>query len=95
MEKQEYVGHVPSNDFYDPKGMSDSIRKEFEVWHKDGHEFVFSEGNCLLSIRCEIRLLKEGYMKFQENLKDWPSLILWPIALTLLRPVMFITAKCV
>ena len=66
-ENQEYVGEIPSQDYYDPQSMSESRRKEFEAWQrarrKEGYEFAF-QPICLLSARCE-----EGMLKFQEDLE--------------------------
>ncbi|MCV6577087.1 MAG: hypothetical protein OIF58_15280, partial [Cohaesibacter sp.] len=34
LDHQDYVGPIPSQDYYDPKGMSPKRKKEFETWHK-------------------------------------------------------------
>ena len=59
-ENQSYVCEVPSQDYYDPKGMSTSRRKEFEAWHQARREEELV-ANC----QSDVRLLKEGCIKFQ------------------------------
>ena len=72
-ENQEYVGEVPSQDYYDPQGMSKSRREEFEKWHKERREegYVFDFQKELVSYcQSDVRLLKEGCMKFQEDFES-------------------------
>ena len=70
LENQSYVGEIPSEDYYDPSGMSNSRRKEFEAWHKarrdEGYEFDFRK-ELIAYCQSDVRLLKEGCMKFQED----------------------------
>lgn len=64
------MGKVPAKDYYDPKGMSHSLRKEFEGWYRarqeEGYEFDF-QNELLAYCQSDVRLLKKRCMKFQEG----------------------------
>ena len=70
-EKQEYVGRIPDEEYYDPEGMKDEKAKEsFERWHADqvsrGVEFDFQaemEDYC----KSDVALLQTGCEAFCEQ----------------------------
>ena len=68
VENQTYVGEIPAQDYYDPSGMSNARRKEFETWHQtrreEGYVFDFQK-ELIAYCQSDVRLLKEGCMKFQ------------------------------
>ena len=67
-EHQDYVGPVPSMDYYIPESMSPKGRKAFETWHADQRknnvEFHFAE-ELVQYCESDVRLLKEGCMTFK------------------------------
>ena len=70
LDHQDYVGPIPSQDYYDPKGMSAKRKKEFETWHKAGrnehYQFNFHD-ELVAYCKSDVRLLKEGCEKFQRE----------------------------
>ena len=66
-DHQDYIGPIPAQDYYDPRGMSPARKAEFEAWHAErraeNYEFNFSE-ELLSYCQSDVRLLKEGCTKF-------------------------------
>ena len=72
-EHQDYVGPVPSMDYYIPESMSPEGRKAFETWHADQRknnvEFHFAE-ELVQYCESDVHLLKEGCMTFKTLFKE-------------------------
>ena len=66
-DHQDYVGPIPAQDYYDPRGMSPAREAEFEAWHAtrvdEHYQFNFQE-ELLSYCQSDVRLLKEGCTKF-------------------------------
>jgi len=75
-ENYEYVGPVPSKDYYMPESMSVDGRKKFEEWHakqrEEGYVFNFAE-ELEAYCRSDVRLLKEGLQVFMEKFEQVSS----------------------
>ena len=69
-EFQNYRGPMPAQDYYDPKSMNLERFKEFEQWYRtkvnEGTLFDFQK-ELLEYCRSDVRLLKEGCTKFQQE----------------------------
>ena len=70
VDHQDYVGPIPSQDYYDPKGMLPERKKEFETWHKvrrdEHYEFDFHD-ELVAYCKSNVRLLRVGCEKFQRE----------------------------
>ncbi|XP_071503405.1 uncharacterized protein [Diadema antillarum] len=65
-ENQDYKGALPDKSYYDPDGMSENKRLEFEAWysvHRNDH-FDF-EDEILAYCRSDVQILMEGCMAFR------------------------------
>ena len=68
-ENQDYVGIVPSQDYYMPESMSVDALKEFQQWHNEQRannvEFDFAKELVEYCVS-DVKLLKQGCMTFKE-----------------------------
>ena len=67
-ENQEYVGSIPTRDYYMPEVMSPKGRQEFETWHQEqrDNDVVFDFQKELAAYcKSDVRLLKEGFLTFK------------------------------
>ena len=67
-ENQEYVGSIPTRDYYMPEDMSPKGRQEFETWHQEqrDNDVVFDFQKELAAYcKSDVRLLKEGCLTFK------------------------------
>ena len=64
---------MPDMIFYDPDGMSPSRKEEFFKWYdeKVSNRYIFNFKEELLTYcQSDVRLLKQGCIKFQSQFKD-------------------------
>jgi len=67
-ENQEYVGLIPTIDYYIPKALSPKGRQEFEKWHQEQrnkHEVFDFQKELVAYCKSDVRLLKEGCLTFK------------------------------
>ena len=72
-ENQNYVGYMPDMIFYDPDGVSPSRKEEFLKSYdkKVSNRYIFNFKEELLTYcQSDVRLLKQGCIKFQSQFKD-------------------------
>ena len=72
-ENQSYEGPVPDMEFYDPDGMSEKKREEFERWHatRRGERYLFKlKEDMTKYCRSDVKLLKAGCYKFVGEFKE-------------------------
>ena len=72
-QNQIYVGYMPDKSYYDPDGMSTARKDEFHKWYdeKVSERYIFNFQRELLTYcQSDVRLLKQGCMKFQAQFKD-------------------------
>ncbi len=73
LHNQDYVGAVPSQDFYDPQGMSPDRKKDFENWHcarrDEDYKFDFRK-EIITYCKSDVKLLKEGCKQFQKDFEQ-------------------------
>ena len=72
-ENQIYEGYIPDKKYYDPDGMSTARKQEFEVWYdeKVSQGYIFDFQHELLTYcQSDVRLLKQGCMKFQMQFRN-------------------------
>ena len=72
-EYQNYVGILPSRDYYMPETMSLEGRQAFETWHQEQRDqgVVFNFQQELLDYcSSEVRLLKQGCLTFKRMFED-------------------------
>ena len=72
-EHQNYVGILPSRDYYMPETMSLEGRQAFETWHQEqrnqGVVFHFQK-ELLAYCSSDVRLLKQGCLTFKRMFED-------------------------
>ena len=72
-EYQNYVGILPSRDYYMPESMTLEGRQAFETWHQQqrdqGVVFHFQE-ELLAYCSSDVRLLKQGCLTFKRMFED-------------------------
>ena len=72
-QNQIYEGYMPDKSYYDPDGMSTQRKEEFNRWYdeKVSERYIFNFPHELLTYcQSDVRLLKEGCMKFQSQFKE-------------------------
>ena len=68
---QNYKGPLPNKKYYDPDGMSESKRVEFEAWYTQHQNDQFDFANeILLYCRSDVQILMEGCMAFRTLFMD-------------------------
>lgn len=73
VDNQDYVGHIPAKDYYDPEGMSKSRKAEFDRWYQQklDEDYVFNLKEELLAYcKSDVKLLKQGCQSFQQEFKN-------------------------
>ena len=71
LNNQDYVGSIPSKDYYDPQGMSPERKNDFENWYcaREASKFDFKE-EIKAYCKSDVRLLKEGCKQFQKDFQQ-------------------------
>ena len=72
-EHQIYKGYMPDRKYNDPDGMSPTRKQEFESWYdeKVSQRYIFNfQDEILTYCQSDVRLLKQGCMKFQAQFKE-------------------------
>ena len=72
-QNQIYEGYMPDKSYYDPDGMSTQRKEEFNQWYdeKVSERYIFNFQHELLTYcQSDVRLLKQGCMKFQAQFKE-------------------------
>ena len=72
-ENEAYVGPMPAQEFFDPKGMSKQRETEFLAWYEEQVErnMVYNFKEELESYcQSDVRLLKEGCLKFNQDFES-------------------------
>ena len=72
-EHQIYKGYMPDRKYNDPDGMSPTRKQEFESWYdeKVSQRYIFNfQDEILTYCQSDVRLLKQGCMKFQVQFKE-------------------------
>lgn len=70
---QNYVRYMPDKSYYDPDGMSPVRKEEFLKWYdeKVSQRYLFNFKDELLTYcQSDVRLLKQGCMRFQSQFKN-------------------------
>ncbi|PFX13983.1 putative DNA polymerase [Stylophora pistillata] len=71
-DNQNYIGPLPDAEFYDPDGMSEKKKKEFEAWYTEerSKNLPFDLKKELIAYcRSDVALLKAGCLKFIDEFK--------------------------
>ena len=72
-ENQTYEGPLPDMTYYDPDGMSQKKRQEFERWHatRRDEQYLFNlKDDMVKYCRSDVKLLKAGCEKFVGEFKE-------------------------
>ena len=71
-QNQIYEGYMPDKSYYDPHGMSTQRKEEFNQWYdKVSERYIFNfQHEMLTYCQSDVRLLKQGCMKFQAQFKE-------------------------
>ena len=72
-QNQIYEGYMPDKSYGDPDGMSPTCKDQFEKWYdeKVSERYIFNFQHELLTYcQSDVRLLKQGRMKFQSQFHE-------------------------
>ena len=72
-QNQIYEGYMPEKSYYDPDGMSPQRKEEFDKWYNEkvSERYIFNFQHELLTYcQSDVRLLKQGCIKFQSQFHD-------------------------
>ena len=72
-QNQIYEGYMPDKSYYDPDGMSPQRKEEFDKWYNEkvSERYIFNFQHELLTYcQSDVRLLKQGCMKFQSQFHE-------------------------
>ena len=72
-QNQIYEGYMPDKSYYDPNGMSPQRKEEFDKWYNEkvSERYIFNFQHKLLTYcQSDVRLLKQGCMKFQSQFHE-------------------------
>ena len=66
-ENQNYVGKIPDESYFDPEGMSEGRRQEFDVWYKKQTGAYNFHDELVAYCESDVELLKLGCQCFQNE----------------------------
>ena len=72
-QNQIYEGYMPDKSYHDPDGMSPQRKEEFDKWYNEkvSERYIFNFQHKLLTYcQSDVRLLKQGCMKFQSQFHE-------------------------
>ena len=75
-DNQNYIGPLPAPEFYDPEGMSEKKKNEFEAWYAEERckNLPFDLKKELISYcRLDVALLKAGCLNFIDEFNESES----------------------
>nr|XP_042913168.1 probable DNA polymerase [Parasteatoda tepidariorum] len=68
-ENQNYVGTLPSEEFYSPDSMKSDVRKSFLEWHKERKNDVFDFAKEILAYcRSDVDILRRCCLEYRKEL---------------------------